>query len=82
MVDYTNELRRLREMHDDFLLRYATSRSLVPSEEEVKEAREINKEIRRVWSLAIQTSCDESEGELVDLEYTLERLATKRKYNL
>lgn len=82
MVDYTKELRRLRDMHDDFLLRYANSRSTTPSEQEVTDARAIRKEIRNVWILAIQTDCKDSELELVALEDLLEKLSRRRKYTL
>ena len=82
MVDYTNELRRLRDMHDNFLIRYGTRLDHRITDTEIKYAREIKKEIGKLWNLAVETSCRDSENELVELESTLERLATKRRYSL
>jgi hypothetical protein len=82
MVDYTNELRRLREMQDELLLRYGTSRSNEPSSQEIRAARAIKDEIGNVWNLAILTNCKESEEELITIQESLERLANLRGYNL
>lgn len=80
MVDYTNELKRLRDMQDNFILKYGISHTLTPSEEELIEARAIKQEIYKVWQRAIQTDCIDSERKLVDIEHVLERLASRRNY--
>lgn len=82
MVDYSNELRRLRQMQDDFLLRYGTSRTLSPSEKEVKDAIAIREEIGKVWERAILMYCEDSENELVEISDVLDTLAHRRNYPL
>lgn len=82
MVDYTKELKRLREMHYIFLTRYENCNSQKPSEQEVRDARALRQNIKNIWGLAIRTDCIHSEDELVDIEEHFEKLATKRKYNL
>lgn len=82
MVDYTDELRILREMRDNFLLRYGTSETKNPSDREIRDAKELQRRVEKTWTLAIQTSCDESENELVDLDTLLQKLSRRRNYNL
>ena len=80
MVDYTNELKKLRGMRDNLILRYGTSPTLTPSEQELRDARAIKNEIVEVWQRAIQTDCRESENELVAIEAELEKLNIRRNY--
>lgn len=82
MVDYTEELKRLREMHYLFLTRYENCSSQKPSEQEVRDARQIKREIVNVWNIAISSDCIHSEDELVNIEEHFEKLATERKYDL
>lgn len=82
MVDYTNELRNLRKMTENHLLRYGTNHTSNPSEEEIRGARAIRQKITDTWSLAIRTDCIDSETELIEAEDTLYQLARRRNYNL
>lgn len=81
MVDYTNEIKRLRNLQDDFLLRYGTTSDSVVTDAEIRDARSIKLQINNLWELAVRTSCKDSENELVEMESALEALATKKKYS-
>ncbi len=80
MVDYTNELRRLRDMHESFDLKYSHRTNSKATDEEIRDAKRIKQEIVVVWQSAIQTDCRESEDELVAIEAELEKIASKRNY--
>lgn len=82
MVDYTNELRNLRQMRDDHLLRYGTNYTRSPSEQEIESVRGIRKKIEDIWQIAVQTQCDDSEDELVDTTDILDKLAIRRNHNV
>ncbi len=80
MVDYTNELRRLRDMHESFDLKYGHRTNSKATDEEIRDAERIKQELVVVWQRAIQTDCRESENELVAIEAELEKLNIRRNY--
>lgn len=80
MVDYSRELRSLRDMHDTFLRTYGGRNH--PSDEELAEARKVRSELNRVWRIAILTSCEESEDELLRIGEDLEVLSSRKGYKL
>lgn len=81
MVDYTNELKKLRDMHESFDLKYGHRTNSKATDEEIRDAERIKQELVVVWQRAIQTDCIDSEVELVDIEHILERLSSRRNYN-